>query len=332
MLGYLKLKNNNEELYETDFLKVLKGKKTKLSEIQYMCCYIYYEFIAFIKNWLNIITIKKIYNAYIFIFPFNSKEIRKNKMKKCMIKVEKMLKKFKIQNLVISEELKENIELKNIVNKKIHVLDGRGLIPYLLKEIIEYILETQKLKMELEDLYICVKEMKLIYINNINYLAHYFRSINIITPNISKFQKIVERIEEKENTIITVTNNKKKSLRKSKLIINFDFAEEEIKKYNIYRNAIIISVQKDDEYDELKFAGLEIKKIGIETSNEIKELFKDYNLLDTVSLTTLYESIINEKNGFEKVKEKMKEDQIRIIKLYGKRGEIHEKEYIGLLE
>ena len=40
-----------------------------------------------------------------------------------------------------------------------------------------------------------------------------------------------DKLEEKENIIITVTNNKKKSLKKSKLIVNFDFEEEELKKY-----------------------------------------------------------------------------------------------------
>ena len=35
MLAYLKLKTNDEELYETNYLEELKQKQTKFSKLQY---------------------------------------------------------------------------------------------------------------------------------------------------------------------------------------------------------------------------------------------------------------------------------------------------------
>jgi len=354
LLAYVKLKTVNEELYETDFIAKLKEKNTKFSLLQYWICYFFYEGIVRFKYLANIITIKQIYQGYLFIFPFqvSQKKCDKNslrnkminkKMKKCMKKLSKVMKKYKIDTLVLSEEIKKNnlnnkipekLQFINYfskngieINRKIHLLNGKGLIPYLIKEVVEYILEKQETNIELTDLYLCMKEIKPIYIENIEYLTPYFKTINIITPKIGPMQRIAEKIEENKNGMITVTNNKKKSLKKAKIIINFDFSEQELKKYTIYRRAIIMSM-KEQEYENNGFDGIQIKQLSIDASPEIKKFFQKYHLLEECNLTTLYESIINEKQVFLNVKSQMQKDQIRVIKLYGRNGPIEEKEYI----
>ena len=57
-----------------------------------------------------------------------------------------------------------------------------------------------------------------------------------------------------------------------------------------------------------------------------KEFFEKYNLINNCSLSTLYESLINEEKEFLAVKEKMQKDNVKVIKLYGKNGEISKKE------
>lgn len=330
MLGYLKLKTVNEELYETDFLIGLKQKQSKLTMLQYWLCYIYYEVVVLIKYIANIITIKQIYDGYLFIFPFNLQTINANshKMKICMKKMQKLIKRYNIHTLVLSEDLKEILKFENMpIGRQVHVLEGKGLMPYLIKETLEYILAKQDTTTQLEDLYVCMKEVKPMYIENISYLANYFRTINIVSPRINNFQKVAERIENKQNAIITVTNNRKKSLKKAKLIVNFDFTQNEMKEYSIYRNAIIMLIQENEQYEEVGFDGIQIKQIDIDTSSDIKELFQKYYLLDNYSLTTLYESIINKKQSLWQIKNKMQKDQVKIVKLYGSKGEIPEKEY-----
>ena len=355
MLGYIKEKSSNEELYETSYLSNIKTKKTKFAKLQYLLCFTFYELIVKIKYLFNLITIKKIYDAYIFILPFdlktkmeqqnkniNLKSEKKHikthekiKLKKCMKKVRKLIEKYKIDNLVFSNELEKLNIFEEEVTRKIHILDGSGLMPYLIKDILEYILKEQGEKAELEDLYFCMKEPKQIYIDNISYLGEYFRNIHVITPNITKFQKIIEKIEEKENIVVTISNNKKKSLKKAKWIINFDFEDNEIKKYSIYRRAVMITMEPNYDYDSLGFEGIQIKKVDIDTSDEAKEIFSRYNLLDNVPITTLYESLLNEgllnkwilnQKQFYKIRNKIIGDQVRVIKLYGRNGIITNEE------
>lgn len=330
MLAYLKLKTTNEELYESNFLTELKNKNTKFSKIQYWICYLFFELIVWIKYFANMITIKEIYDSYLFILPFSLTDRKENtiKMKKCIKKIRKLMKKYQIHSLVLSEELKTNSEFQegnNSVSRKIYLVDGIGLMPYLLKEILEYIVKRQEGEIALEDLYLCVKEVQSFWLENIFYLSGYFRTVNIITPKVSYFQNQVDKIEE--NVIITVTNNKKKSLKRAKFIVNFDFNEEELKSYTINTKAVLISLKKEVVYKQVGFDGLQVYSFGIDMNSQVKEVFKKYHLLESCSLEALYESIINKKQSFSTIKAKMQKDNIKIVKLYGRRGEIAEKQF-----
>ena len=273
---------------------------------------------------MNIITVKQIYDAYLFILPFSDLS-KDTKLEKCIKKVKILMQRYNIQSLVAEDNLKQSEKFKKIIEpetKKIHILDGRGIMPYLIQETLENILKRQGSKTELEDLYICVKENKPLHIENIIYLMKYFKNINIVTPNIKEFQRVADKIEENENIIITVTNNKKKSLKKAKVIVNFDLQENEINKYIIYREAVILTIDEKGFYESNTFNGIQIRRIGIDTSNEIKDFFEQYNLLDDNELSALYESRINQKQGLSQIKQQMKKDEIKVTKLYGKNGSL----------
>ena len=309
MIGYVKLKTENKELYENNFLEKFKNKNTKFSKLMYNICYFFYKFIVFIKYIGNIITVKQLYYSYIFIFPFNNKNKSKYKLKKCMKNLQKIIPKYKLNTLAFSNELKEKTNIEEYAEHltKIHFLEENSLMPYLIQEILSYILQIQKTRTEFEDLYICIKNISTFYTENIYYLSNYFKTINIITPNIKNFQKIANKLEE-NGILITVANNKEKSLKKAKLIVNVDFNKEELSKYIIYRRAIIISIKEKEAYNNIVFDGLQIKKIEINVANEIKENFKKYNLLKNYSLSVLYNSVISGIKGFEDTKLKMKKD------------------------
>ena len=65
--------------------------------------------------------------------------------------------------------------------------------------------------------------------------------MNIVTNHIEKFKKLEDKFME-NGIMITIGNNKKKSLMKSKIILNIDFPNELINKYMIKDDAIIINV------------------------------------------------------------------------------------------
>ena len=346
MIGYVKLKSENKELYEENFLEKLKNKNTKFSKLQYNICYFFYKFIVYIKYIGNIITVKQIYYSYIFIFPFDNRNINKYKLKRCMKKLKKLMPKYKVNTIELSNELKEKVKKEEYCNliktsgkneiektkclEKINYLEENSLMPYLIQEVFSYILEAKQKRTEFEDLYICIKEISTFYIENIYYLSNYFKTINIITPNIKKIEKIADKLEQ-NGILITVTNNKEKSLRKAKFIVNIDFNKEEISKFTICRTAIIISIKEKEAYTNIGFNGIQIKQIQIDVANEIKNVFRKYNLLENYPLSDLYNSILSETKGFESAKLKMEKDKIKITKLYGNNGEISQNEYIKLL-
>ncbi len=200
MIAYLKLKSENKELYNENFLEKLKNKNTKFSKLQYNICYFFYKFNVFIKYLANIITVKQIYYSYIIIFPFNN--INKYKLKKCMKKLQKIMLKYKINTLALSNELKKQIKIEEYKQhlEKIHFLEENALMPYLIQEILSYVLEVNNTRTEFEDLYICIKQQTQFYIENIYYLSNYFKTVNIITPNIKAFQKLANKLEKNRNT------------------------------------------------------------------------------------------------------------------------------------
>ncbi len=321
MQGYIKLKDTNEELYEINL--------KKQNKVIYFFMHAYLEFVVLIKRILHIITVKEIQNGLIFILPCSKEE--KNIIK-CAPKLKKLMQRYKIYTIILSDEIRENKEFleyfqnNRIIEKQIHILNEKEIMPYIIKEIIEYILKLQNKDIKFEDLYIILKQDKTKYKENIAFLAQFFKTINIVTPNLKTYQKLANKLMEKYGVILTVTNNKKKSLRKAKWIVNFDMTAEEIKKYTIFQKSTIIYVEQDGVYTGNAFEGIHILKAGIDISEEIKDYFRRQFLLPQFSVTVLYESILINKKSFNAVREQMAKDRLKITNLYGIRGILSKKE------
>ena len=73
-------------------------------------------------------------------------------------------------------------------------------------------------------------------------IAKSIKRLNIVTNHINKCQKIEEYLYNEFGIILNISNNKRRSLLKAEVIINFDFPEELINKYRIYDKAVIISM------------------------------------------------------------------------------------------
>ena len=132
---------------------------------------------------------------------------------------------------------------------------------------------------------------------NINYyqikeLAQRVKKIKIITTQINKFRQIEKKLYKEYGIAIELSNNTKKSLSNSSIIINMDFPKELICKYKINKNAILINIQKKVQLESLKFSGISINDCKINFAKEIKEELKKMELYDMFSNNILYESYI----------------------------------------
>ena len=195
-------------------------------------------------TWIEkIIPIIKVENNTIKL-PYKE-NINQNKIEKLAQKTKKVLEKNSTsKKVVVSKEIqKENLYINYLNTYGLKIQDGRWLFEILITDIIEYIinkknLETSKLKISM-----LINDITDFEIENIKLLAKKYKNLNIVTNHIEKIKKIEEELLEKEGIMITVTNNRKKSLVKSDIIYNVDFPEEILNKYVITDDAIIINLR-----------------------------------------------------------------------------------------
>lgn len=199
----------------------------------------------------------------------------------------------------------------------INIVNGRWLFCVLSNKVLDYIVKKEKLKKEETNVSIMVNKNDSDYIiENIKNIIRTYKSVNIVTTNAGKFKKLEKDILEKEGTMITVTNNKKKSLIRSKIILNVDFTSEEVNKYNIPDEAIVVNLCSNVIINKKRFNGLNIN--DYEISFEDFEEF-DYDKSKLYFQKDIYEAMLYKKQPYEYIERKIKRDKVRIKKLIGKR-------------
>ena len=147
------------------------------------------------------------------------------------------------------------------------------------------------------------------------------KRLNVITNHIEKGKRIQEYLYNNFGIMLNVTNNKRKSLLKSEIIINIDFVEEDINRYKIYDNAIIININDKINIQSKRFNGINVSYYKIEMPDEYKlEGFKD---------EIVYESLIYGKT-LKNINKEILKDNIKINRLIGNNGFIKEHEFLQI--
>ena len=131
--------------------------------------------------------------------------------------------------------------------------------------------------------------------------------------------KNLEKTLQQEGIVITITNNKKKSLMKSQIILNIDFPQELINKFNIKDDAIIVNVKGKMKINKKRFNGLSINDYEIDFREDKKD---EKSLSNKYSLKDLYESQLYQKQRINEIIEKIKLDKVVIKKLILNNGEL----------
>lgn len=266
-----------------------------------------------IEKMLNLI---KVQDSTI-ILPINEKTKEKQieKIAKKTIKVIGKISNSK--KIVLSKKMKKEEKYINYLNEYgIEIADGRWLFEILLTDIVNYIVEKQKI--ERVNISVLINDLTDKEFENIKLLAQKYTTINIVTNHIEKFRKLEQQLQEK-GIITTITNNKKKSLMKSQIIINIDFPKELINKYRINESATIVNVKRPIKITQKRFNGVTVNDYEIEYRNDIcnEKFFVDkYNLKD------LYEAEMYKRDSFTNLRKKIKNDKVLINKLYLNNGEL----------
>ena len=228
------------------------------------------------------------------------------------------------KKIVLSKELENNIYFKYCLQKeKIEILTGRILFEYLLFNCLEYIYTLKNEELYKQEITILSNNPTNLNFDNIINLAKNVKRLHIVTENFNKFKKLEQYLQEELGIYILITNNKRKSLLKTKIIINLDFSEEILNKFNINMNAIIINMKEKIEIKKKSFYGINISDYQINYKDRFKdEEFKLFNK------NILYESIISKLKDYNEVIRTIQQDEVKIVNLLGRKGIINKVEYL----
>ncbi len=267
----------------------------------------------------NSIKHESVLEKEIFSLPIN-KESKNKKIQKVSIKLTKSLLEENIRKVVLSNELFENEILKNVLEQnRINVLDGKLIYKILLPKIIQKICLYKNSDIKEEKITILVDENNEINKNNILKISQEAKVINIVTNFINKFITTANYLYEELGILVRISNNIKKDLLNSNIIINIDFNEDLINKYYINPKAIIVNVPDNVKIISKKFSGININSYNI-------IIPEDYELIGFDD-KHIYEARIYYKNLHE-IEQSIEENQIEIESLIGKNGIINKKEFL----
>lgn len=265
----------------------------------------------FIFKLLNIIQLREDK----IILPIGEEKISSKAAQKLAEKTKKILDKTMSKRIVISEKIQKQEEYVNLLHTySLEIIEGKWLFEILSCKALDYILKQKEMKKEETSISILVNDLTENMLSNIRKIAREYKRVNIITNHIEKFKKIEKQILEKDGIMITVGNNKKKGLSKSKLILNVDFPSELINQYNIYENAIIINIRGNVKITKKRFNGITINDYDI-TFEKNKEF--DYDKDTKFKACKIYESQINKKQPIQEIMKQIEKDKVKITKLVG---------------
>ena len=280
----------------------------------------------FNNNLFKRIEVKNIDNNYILSISMQ----RKNKptTKKKLIKY---IQKFKIDTLVFSKELEENFKpsiCEMLQTEKVHILNGKKLMEFMEFEIVKYVINKQNTSMEKEDVYIIFKKTTAFNLNFLKKFIENFKTVNIVTNDVERLKNVQDNLLENDGILISVSNNKKKALKRAKYILNINLNIEELSKYKINRNAIIINIMEDVKYNDPTFDGINVNYFKVKCPDEYVEKFEQIG--DNFDTAQLYESILLkdnvQKRDIEDVYERIKKDEVIVSELIGNNGTISDEE------
>lgn len=246
-----------------------------------------------------------------------TKDSQKEKIAQKTVKI--VNKKSNSKKVILSKEmLKEQIYINYLNTYGIQISDGRWLFEVLATDVIEYIINKKNLENEKIIISILINDLTDIEYENINILAKKYKTINIVTNHIEKFKKLEDKLLNEDGISITITNNKKKSLLKSQIILNVDFPNELINKFAINEEAIIINVHGKVKIDKKRFNGLNINNYEIDFRDDKKD---SIDIINKFYLKDVYEAELYKREGFYNIRERLIRDNVIIKKLYSNNGE-----------
>ena len=276
------------------------------------------------KKTFRIFTVKHIEGKDLVIIPCDTES--KN-IKKWIPNLATILYDRNCNKVVLSKTLKQVEGIKEAIYKEnISILDGSILKQNMLIKIAEYISNELNLGLKNTEITLLVNENNKAHVESIIGLAENAKNIKIVTNNIEEFKSLEQKLQQQVGILIRITNNKRKGLANSNIIINLDFPEELVNKYTINPDAIVVNLEKNVKIKYKQFSGINANSIKINLPRQYRVEFEKANIYNDFEESELYEAELMDM-GFEDVQRKLKKDNVYVKALIGNNGTIDEKEF-----
>ena len=259
----------------------------------------------------NLFNIIKLKQDKIILPITGEKTLTERKARKLAQKTKTILDTTVSKKIVVSKKIKKQNEyMKLLKENNLEIVNGKWLFELLSCDILEYILKKRKMKKKETSITILVNDLSENMIKIIKKIAKEYKVVNIVSKYMSKFKKLEEQILKEDGIMITVGNNKKKSLSKSEVILNVDFSAKALSEYNIYEKAIIVNVRNNATVSKKGFNGVVINDYNIAFKN-----FDDYDYDKSTKYRAceIYEAQIHKKQPYCEVMKKIRTDQVKIV-------------------
>lgn len=248
-------------------------------------------------------------NKEVICIPINDKtRIKKNN--RVSKKLNKLLYKKCAKNVVLSNALLKNEIIKNsLYEENINILDGRKLFNLLAKQAVEKVCKLANKQIEEIEISILVNDYDETNMKNIISIAKDVKRLNIVTNHVEKFNNLQDYLYDELGILIKISNNKKKDLLNSKIILNMDFPEEILNKFRLPQKSVIINLSNEINIKTKQFNGININYYNI--------YMKDKYKLQGFNDVLIYEALIYDLKK-DDASEKILKDKIRYRIFYRK--------------
>lgn len=212
--------------------------------------------------------------------------------------------KAKCKKVILTKSLKQDRDFVNLLySNEIEIANSKYLFKLLIKDVIEKICSSNKINTKTSEISFLINYKDKKILDVIEQIAQEFKSVHIVTNNIESFVKFSKKEYEENGIIITLTNNKKKAILRSNIIVNVDFTEELINRYVLKDDAIIINLDEKIKIKKKRFSGKIVNDFNIEfkQNSKIEQELKieEYQNFDLKDLAQIY--IINNPKEFENI-------------------------------
>lgn len=199
-------------------------------------------------------------------------EFKENKQKKYAQKISKILKKHKINNVVLSNDLKKSIDFGNIIiQNNNYIITGKKLYKVLIPTIIKDVSNLLKFSKEKMNIAFLIDEYSADNVELIKIVADEVKSVTLITNNAYRFEQLVDELLRSKGIVVQLLNKGKVNLRRKQLIINLDFSNIDIEKLNVPNESVIVTNSLIPQKMKNGFNGIVIRDIDIYLNKKVEK-------------------------------------------------------------